>query len=73
MRGSSFKQLIKLSKLNHYKIQKTAHTGLFARISQIQLQQLFTGKESIVLKSLSAVVVLNYFNYSRALALRLFD
>ena len=30
----------------------------FARFSQIQLQQLFTGKELIVLKSLSAVVVL---------------
>ena len=30
----------------------------FARLSQIQLQQLFTGEESIVLKSLPAVVVL---------------
>ena len=35
----------------------------FARLSQIQLQQLFTGKESIVLKSLPAVVVL-YFTAS---------
>ena len=32
----------------------------FACFSQIQLQQLFTGKESIVLKSLPAVVVLSY-------------
>ena len=35
----------------------------FARLSQIKLQQLFTGKESIVLKSLPAVVVL-YFTAS---------
>ena len=35
----------------------------FARLSQIQLQPLFTGKESIVLKSLPAVVVL-YFTAS---------
>ena len=35
----------------------------FARLSQIQLQQLFTGKESIVLKSLPALVVL-YFTAS---------
>ena len=33
----------------------------FARFSQIQLQKLFTGKESIVFKSLPAVVVLSYF------------
>ena len=45
MRGSSFKQLIKLSKLNHWKIQKTAHTGFFAHFSQIQLRQLSTGKK----------------------------
>ena len=32
----------------------------FARFSQIQLQQLFTGKESIVLKSLPAVIDLNF-------------
>ena len=64
MRGSSFKQ-IKLSKLNHYKIQKTAHTLriCFARFSQIQLQQ-FTSNESIVLESLPAVVVLRYFTAS---------
>ena len=36
----------------------------FARFSQIQLQQLFTGKESIVLESLPAVVVLRYFTAS---------
>ena len=35
----------------------------FARLSQIKLQQLFTGKESIVSKSLPAVVVL-YFTAS---------
>ena len=63
MQGSSFKQ-IKLSKLNHQKIQKTAHRICFARFSQIQLQQLFTGKESIVLESLPAVVVLRYFTAS---------
>ena len=31
MRGSSFKQ-IKLSKLNHWKIQKTAHKDLFCSL-----------------------------------------
>ena len=36
----------------------------FARFSQIQLQQLFTGKESIVLESMPAVVVLRYFTAS---------
>ena len=36
----------------------------FARFSQIQLQQLFTGKESIVLKSPPTVVVLSYFTAS---------
>ena len=36
----------------------------FVRFSQIQLQQLFTGKESLVLKSLPAVVVLSYFTAS---------
>ena len=65
MRGSSFKQ-IKLSKLNHYKIQKTAHTLriCFARFGQIQLQRWFTGKESIVLESLPAVIVCRYFTAS---------
>ena len=63
MRGSSFKQ-IKLSKVNHYKVQKSAHKDLFCSLSQIQLQQLFTGKESIVLESLPAVVVLSYFTAS---------
>ena len=33
-------------------------------LSQIQLQQMFTGKESIVLESLAAVVVLRYFAVS---------
>ena len=42
----------------------------FARFSQIQLQQLFTGKESIVLKSLPAVVVLSYFTASEKENLR---
>ena len=58
MRGSSFKQ-IKLSR----SLENTENCTLrvcFARLSQIQLQQLFTGKQSIVLKSLPAVVVL-YF------------
>ena len=36
----------------------------FARFSQIQPQQLFTSKESIVLKPLPAVVVLSYFTAS---------
>ena len=36
----------------------------FARFSQIQLQQLFTVKESIVLESLPAVAVLRYFTAS---------
>ena len=36
----------------------------FARFSQIQLQQLFTGKLSIVLESMPAVVVLRYFTAS---------
>ena len=36
----------------------------FPRFSQIQLQQLFRGKESIVLKSLPAEVVLSYFTES---------
>ena len=65
MRGSSFKQ-IKLSKLNHYKIQKTAHTLriCFARFGQIQLQRWFTGEESIVLESLPAVIVRRYFTAS---------
>ena len=57
---------LRLSKLNsadHQKIQKIAKIVCFARLSQIQLQKLFTGKESIVLKSLPAVVVL-YFTAS---------
>ena len=41
----------------------------FAGLSQIKLQQLFTGKESIVLKSLPAVVVL-YFTASEKYNLR---
>ena len=41
-----------------------------ARFSQIQLQQLFTSKESIVLKSLPAVVVLSYFTASEKENLR---
>ena len=44
--------------------QRTKHRRVcFARLSQIQLQPLFTGKESIVLKSLLAVVV-PYFTAS---------
>ena len=58
---------IRLSKLNsadHYRKYRKLHIRVcFARLSQIQLQQLFTGKESIVLKSLPAVVVL-YFTGS---------
>ena len=58
---------IRLSKLNsadHYRKYRKLHMRVcFARLSQIQLQQLFTGKESIVLKSLPAVVVL-YFTAS---------
>ena len=55
MQRSSFKQ-IKIGKL-HIRV-------CFARFSQIQPQQLFTGKESIVLESLPAVVVLRYFTAS---------
>ena len=60
MRRSSFKQ-IKLSR----SVENTElHIRVcFARLSQIKLQQLFTGKESIVLKSLPAAVVL-YFTAS---------
>ena len=54
MRESSFKQI---NSANHQKIQKTAHKGLFCSL-RIQLQQLFTSRESIVLKSPPAVVVL---------------
>jgi len=36
----------------------------FAHFSQIQPQQLFTSKESIVLKPLPAAVVLSYFTAS---------
>ena len=61
MRGSSLKQ-IKLSRSLENKENCTYGFG-FARLSQIKLQQLFTGKESIVLKSLPAVVVL-YFTAS---------
>ena len=63
MRGSSFKQ-IKLSKSleNTRKTQKTAHKGLFCSLQSNsaphELQQLFTGKATIVLKSLPAVVLL---------------
>ena len=60
MRGSSFKQ-IKLTKLNHQKVQKTAHNGLFCSLQSNPAQQLFTGKESIVLRSVAAVIVLSYF------------
>ena len=42
----------------------------FYRFSQIQLQQLFTGRESIVLKPLPAVVVLSYFTASEKENLR---
>ena len=42
----------------------------FARFSQIQLQQLFTGKESTVLKPLPAVDVLSYFIASEKKNLR---
>ena len=61
MRGSSFKQ-IKLSR-SLGKYRKLHIRVCFGRLSQIQLQPLFTGKESIVLKSLPAVVVL-YFTAS---------
>ena len=58
MQGSSFKQ-IKLSRS-----YKKLHIRVcFARLSQIKLQQLFTRKESIVLKSLPGVIVL-YFTAS---------
>ena len=55
MRGSSFKQ-IELSKLN--------------RFIQIKPQQLFTGKETTVLKSLPAAVVVSYFTASEKENLR---
>ena len=63
MRGSSFKQ-IKLSKLNHYKIQKTAHKDLFCSLQTNPAPAIVTGKESIVLESLPAVAVLRYFTAS---------
>ena len=56
MRGSSFKQIIRKYRKLHIRV-------CFVRLSQIQLQQLFTGKQSILLKSLPAVVVL-YFTAS---------
>ena len=43
MRGSSFKQIIRKYRKLHIRV-------CFVRLSQIKLQQLFTGKESIVLK-----------------------
>ena len=47
----------KLNSANPYKIQKTAHKGIrFARLRQIQLQQLLRA-ESNLLKSLPAVVL----------------
>ena len=63
MRGSSFKQ-IKLSKLNRWKIKKTVYKDLFCSLQSNPAPQLFTGKESIVLESLPAVVVLRYFTES---------
>ena len=58
----------KLNSANRYKIQKTAHKGIcFARLRQIQLQQLLQA-ESIVLKSLLAVVL--YFTASEKENLR---
>ena len=72
MRGSSFKQ-IKLSEL-HESLEKNRKLHIrifFASFSQIQLQQLFTGKESIVLESLPAVVVLRYFTaYERKICVQ---
>ena len=62
---------LRLSKLNsadHRKIHKIAHKGIcFARLRQIQLQQLLQA-ESIVLKSLLAVVL--YFTASEKENLR---
>ena len=53
---------LRLSKLNSAdqsrKYRKLHLRVCFARLSEIQLQKLFTGKESIVLKSLPAVIVL---------------
>ena len=55
-------RLSKLNSANHYRKYRKLHIRVcFARLSQTQLQQLFTGKESIVLKSLLAVVVLSGF------------
>ena len=55
MRGSSFKQ-IKLSRSLENK-ENCTYGFFFTRLSEIKLHQLFTGKESIVLKSLPTVVV----------------
>ena len=65
-------EVLRLSKLNsadHQKHRKLRIRVCFARPSQIQLQQLFTGKESIVLKSPPAVVIL-YFTASEKENLR---
>ena len=54
----------KLNSANRQKIQKTAHKGIcFARLRQIQLQQLLRAESIVSVKSLPAVVVL-YFTAS---------
>ena len=64
---------LRLSKLNsadHRKIHKIAHKGIcFARLRQIQLQQLLRAESIVSVKSLPAVVVL-YFTASEKENLR---
>ena len=66
MRWSPFKQIKLTKSLGNTKLHIRV---CFARLGQIQLQQLFTGKETTVLKSLPAVVVL-YFTASEKENLR---
>ena len=64
MRGSSFEK-IKLSKLNHQKIQKTAHKGLFCLPQSNPAPAIVYGQ-----CLLPAVVVLSYFTASEKENLR---
>ena len=52
------------------KYRKLRIRVFFARFIQIKLQQLFTGKETTVLKSLPAAVVVSYFTASEKENLR---
>ena len=70
MGGSSFKQIKLTKSLELYLKYRKLHIRVcFARFSQIQLQQLFMGKETIVSKSLPAVVVLYYTASERKICL----